>query len=169
MILVLNERIENGTVVKIAEFLSRLPVESTHIEHFIYLQSRGGECWQSEAIIHMLNKSGLGINLVGFGQLCSCAFDLFFKYNGPKMLTPGTVGMYHHTCIQVDIHENGIPDYTEDKARVKYITGYGKQESDRTMKRLKFTAKEIKRVRSGKDLWFQPNRMEQLLKTANGL
>ena len=167
MILVINETIDSGTPQKVADFLNRIPQDEIKLEHFIYLQSRGGNCSCAEVINHLINKSEFGITLVGFGQLCSCAFDLFFNHQGRKMLTKGTIGMYHHSSINVDIHENNKPDYTEDKAKLIYLTGHMRQETSKMMKMLNFTAIEVKKVRSGKDVWFQPERMHEFLKTVN--
>lgn len=157
----INEDITKETVDKITQAINELQPND---KLFIYFSSEGGDVNSAEAIIHMINNNADIIEVVGYGELLSCGFDIFFKVICYKMLLPNTVGMCHQSNVKININESTKP-YEErgvaDKAWLKL-------QKDQTIKfcnSLGMTDKEITAIKKGKDVYFQYKRMQDFLKT----
>jgi ATP-dependent protease ClpP protease subunit len=161
MILNINESIDKETVDKIAKAINELkPSEKL----FIYFSSYGGEVACAEAIINIINQNIDLIEVVGYGSLMSCGFDIFFKIKCPRLLLPNTMGMCHQAKVSIEINESASPYGSSDKADKLWM----KLQAEQTLKfceDLKMTPKEIGEIKRGKDVYFQYKRMQDFLKT----
>lgn len=161
MILNINEGIGKETVDKIAKGINELKVGE---KLFIYFSSEGGEIPSAEAIIDMINQNVDLVELVGYGDLLSCGFDIFFKVRCHRLLLPNSLGMCHQASIQIGINESARPGDTRSKIDKEWM----KLQREQTLKfcnSLHMTDKEIRDIKSGKDVYFHHKRMLELLKT----
>lgn len=160
MILNINEPITKDTVDKISAGLNNLkPNEKL----FIYFSSEGGEIYSAEAIIHIINNNIDIIELVGYGDLISCGFDIFFKTKCYRILLPNSLGMYHQASVRIDINESANASDRRGYADRQWLK-LQKEQTIKFCESLKMTDKEINQIKRGKDVYFQHNRMQDFLK-----
>lgn len=161
MILNINESIGKETVDKLIDAMNNLEQGE---KLFIYLFSEGGCMASEEAMVHIMNNNIDRIELVGYGDLMSAGFGIFFRYDGYKILLPGTLGMFHQTRMEMDtISEFNNPDQMRYKADKEWM----KLQREHTINfcnSLKMTSKEISDIKKGKDVYFQYHRMQEFLK-----
>lgn len=161
MILNINESIGKETVDRIASAINELkPGEKV----FIYLSSEGGDPGCADAIIHIINNNVDLIEIVGYGDIMSSAFDIFFKSKCYRILLPGCMGMSHFGSVKMDTSESPASYETRKKADETWM----KLQKEYTLKLcsdLKMTDKEISIIKRGKEAYFQYSRMLELLKT----
>ena len=131
----------------------------------IYLNSRGGHIADMEAMINLINTHDHGIiNIIGFGALLSSAFELFFRVKCKKEILPGTIGMIHQSSTAIDINEFGKATYQEGEAIMKQMKTYHRERTNLLCSSRNLTQSERNNVKLGKDVYFQYNRMLELLK-----
>ncbi len=160
MIIDINEDITKEVTNKIIIALNSLKKGE---KLFIYLSSDGGSVEVAEAIIDIVNNNSDIIEIVGYGQLISAAFNLFFRVQCYKTLLHGTFGMCHSSYTSININESGNPNTMEDSISKKFI----KVQRDYTIsfcRNLGMTDKEINAIKRGKDVYFQYDRMQELLR-----
>lgn len=162
MILKINEKISEETVDKLVSFYNGFDPK-TGEKALIYFASRGGGYSAMEAMIDLINIYAEHTIIVGYYMLASCGFELFFKVKCKKQFAGGCMGMYHQSCIGVDMNENWKPEYKEDEAKEKYMKGFMKPQTLSLCSELKFTEKELSEIKKGNDVWFQPERMNEFL------
>ncbi len=160
MILNINEALSNDTVNKLIECLNELEIKE---KLYIYFSSEGGDAFSEEAFIHIINNNIEIIELVGYGNLMSSGFSLFFRFEGYKILLPGTIGMFHQTRMETSISEFNNVNQTKNKADRDWMK-LQRQYIINFCNNLKMTNKEISDIKKGKDVYFQYNRMQELLK-----
>ena len=136
---------------------------------FIYFTSEGGSVSVTSAMIDIINQNVDLIELVGYGELFSAGFNLFFKSKCNKILLSNSIGMCHISYMNVEINEN-----------LKLADPYGlalkksfKKEkliTEAFCKSLGMTSKEMNSVLKGKDAYFDYSRMLELMnyQKANG-
>lgn len=160
MILNINEAISKDTVDKLSITLSNLKQNE---KLFLYFSSEGGEVNSAEAIIHIINNNIDLIELVGYGDIMSSGFEIFFRSKCYRILLPNCLGMYHQGSIKIDVNEGSNPYQTRDKADKEWM----RSQMEQTLKlcnSLKMNEKEITSIKRGKDVYFQYNRMLDFLK-----
>lgn len=164
MILNIEGRIETDTVNKVAEAMNQCSVSGQELD--IYVSSLGGDLCATEALLCMIKKYGQDhcITLFGYGQLQSCAFELFFLSDCAKHLVGGVVGMYHLASTEVALNEKGLPAYQYGTAQKQFITGYVKKRTLEVCERMGMTAKEKAYIQRGNDQFFMPDRMDDFLR-----
>lgn len=160
MTITISGTIEDSTIEKLIEAYNNLKVED---ELYIYLNSRGGTYSAAEAIIHLINRKANRTSLFAFGQLHSCAFEIFFLAKCKKEIIGNCLGMYHQSTTKVIIDENNKTPYTEDKAVVINQTKHMKKTTLRVCEHVGMTDKEISQISKGKDVYFQPDRLREFL------
>lgn len=129
----------------------------------LYLNSVGGFYDLSNVIVDVLNNYEGEVRLVGYGQLASCAFDLFFNTNVKRELMLGVYGMYHMASANITINEHGKPHSSADSNTVERMKVINIERTKSLMKKLKMTAKEQNIVLKGNDLYLTNERMNELL------
>lgn len=128
----------------------------------VYLSSYGGYSYCAQIIIDILNKHKERITLVASGSIFSAAFNLFFFTECKKELLVETVGMAHFSWIDAEIDGTGKPSdqYT------KFLLSEMKKEKNQLLNKyeeLGFNKKELSLIKSGKDCYFNNNRLNELL------
>lgn len=118
-------------------------------------------------ILDILEQFGFNTEIVGFGRICSTAFDLFFSAKCEKRLLDGTVGMYHQAVTKVDMNERWRLVYKEDEAKKPWMRKHMGSISTALCDKLGFTVKDKKKINRGDDVWFQPGQMKQFLIRSN--
>lgn len=165
-ILKVSERISEETVDKFVSFLNQRQNIAQNSKSIIYFQSRGGLCSCVDVIQDLLSRHKDDVTLIGYGQLCSCAFDLFFLAACDTQLLPGTTGMMHQSSIEVEMNESFNPNYTEDKAKKRFMVGYMATQTLSIINYLDFNKKERDGIKKGNDVWFSQERMQEFYKIA---
>jgi len=160
MILKINEYISEGTLDKFIQSYNELDNKDILT---VFFQSRGGCIDSAEAILELIKMYSKITILIGYGELCSCAFDLFFKATCKKTLIKGCIGMCHQSSVKVDINENGHLHGHEARALQNQIISFFKKQTDYIGNIVGLTDAEKSKIKKGIDLWIQPERMEELL------
>lgn len=132
-------------------------------ELIIYLNSSGGDYNAMEAILDLINNNKEITTLIGYGCLFSSAFELFFSVTCKKRLIGGCTGMYHQSVIDITVNEQWKTEFQSDKSKKLYMMGYMHSKTLETCNRLKMSDSEIKSIKNGKDLYFDPIRMHNFL------
>lgn len=129
----------------------------------IYLNSTGGETDFGDAILDIINKNSGVTTLTAYGKICSSAFDIFYKAKCSKRLLDGTIGMAHLSRIEM---ENLTVTDSRERGEVTF---YRKWWAGDKKKRLQFyeelgmETKELSRIKKGENVYFQYNRLLELL------
>lgn len=128
----------------------------------IYFDSEGGIDDYRTAFIDLLNHNKDRIELVGFCQLYSAAFDIFLFAECKKIVFPSCLGMCHQFWRRVDTFANGKVYGDAEKLCIPH---YKKQIEERfkTYKKFGLTDKEIKKVRNGEDVYFLADRLNEII------
>lgn len=134
----------------------------------IYLCSDGGKTCYTDALLDMINQMGMDVCITAFGTIASSAFNLFYRATCPCRLLPLTVGMIHQSYVETYINELG--QVKDPSMNNSFFKSYRKDYLDATIQLgeyLEFSKSETLLLRKGKDTWFSPNRMLELLNTKN--
>lgn len=129
----------------------------------VCLRSEGGECHLSSWVLNVLNNNKDRVTLVGVEWMKSAAFSLFVKYEGRKMLSYGTMGMYHYGALEISIAYNSFPNYkSEGKCQVEYLELMRKNNLEWCKGFM--NEKELREYEEGKDVYFGFERMIEICK-----
>lgn len=161
MIINLNGEVNNKMFNSLLEALNYCIRENDALR--IYLNSFGGNLADMEAIISLINEGKDFIELVGYGELMSAAFIIFFSAECEKSLLPNTVGMMHYPYTYVDIDARGKhkpnPSNSFNFSSLQEI----KASIHRFIKTVEFSDTEVKLITNGGDAYFTHKRMKELL------
>lgn len=161
MIVQISGNIDNDSVEKLINATNSTEIDDRVI---IYISSRGGNYEAMEAMLHLINSTKNKYELVAFGSICSCAFELFFRAKCVKSFAYGCIGMYHQASLNIIINEKGRTEYKEDEAKKKHLESYIALETTNLCNNLNLTKSEILNIKKGNDVWFSNNRMNEILK-----
>lgn len=164
MILNLSGEINQDSLNKLIDTLN----ESEDQRIIIYLSSTGGDAGAAGAMVHLISLNKNRIQIIGYDDLFSAGFFIFFKSDCEKILLKGTLGMYHLTCLEFNEAEINLKD-SQYKASKEYLT----KEKPKTKifcEEVGMTKGEINKILKGEDVYFQPDRMIEMLnyKEING-
>lgn len=141
-------------------------LEEKEILH-IYLNSVGGEVDNAEAIIDLINENQNKIKLTAFGEINSCAFDIFFRSKCEREILPKTMGIAHFTGVKVNkITNKNYRDPVSGPFYIKWSEIFLEQ-CVRLYKKLGFTEKELVKISKGEDLYFLTDRLLEFLNNSN--
>lgn len=155
------EPFEPELLKKIAEAINS---DSRHIT--VYLSSTGGKTSVMTALIEMVNSNKDRFSLVAYDFIGSAAFVFFIKAKCNKKVLINTMAMHHQTITNVDFDEFKKPYYQSDAAELTRM----KKERDDSQKfntQIGLTEYEIKRYRQNYDLYFQYDRILELVENYN--
>jgi hypothetical protein len=166
MIVKIQEEITDATLDKIIDAYNNLGSDEGL---FIYLNSNGGLTKVTEAILDIINRQDNAVRttLIGYGELGSSAFHLFYSAKCDRELTPGCHGLYHQSSMSVDMNENGRPSYTYSKFQEKYLKNFCKKATLDFCNDIGIIGDQLALIKRGKDVWFQPHEMQQFLVNSN--
>jgi len=163
MILSLQGEVNQEMFDKLVEFYNKNPDNAT-----IYFTSHGGSTDIQECIIDLINKYSTITTLIGYKDLLSSGFDVFFSTKCKHELLPGTLGMYHLPILNnVSLCTNGKHDSPYNEAVFEKTKTYLKDQTLELCKRLKMTKKEKQIILDNEDAYFLPKRMEEFLQIIN--
>lgn len=128
---------------------------------FIYLNSEGGEVAYAESIIHLINENCDRTVLIAHGDICSAAFEIFFRTLCERKILPGTSGMAHSALVPLWVKTNAALDEA-GKNNIEWSKKDFKRKLD-FYSSIGFTNKEIKCLKAGKDVWMDDDRLHELL------
>ena len=141
--------------------------ENTDDQLHIYLNSRGGDVSIGFAIIDFINERKDNIEIIGYGELLSMVFHIFFETTCKKRLIRNTIGMTHLSSCSYNLNSNKNMIDSSDK-----IYYANMKESDEEafpfLENLSLNKNELKSIKNGKDVYFNYKRMQELLKHQNG-
>ncbi len=129
----------------------------------MYLNSSGGMVKFAEAILDILNKNKDRLVLTGFGELSSCAFDVFFNAECKKELLGAVIGMYHQSNIKVHYDERGKIQADYDKMMMLVGKTEYRAVTKKTCRITGMNRKELAQITQGDDVYFSPVRMREML------
>lgn len=153
-------RIDKESYFGLIDFLN----QNEGVEKSISIDSAGGEVGYGEAMLYAMNEVSNEIELVGINGIYSCAFYVFYKFRGRKILFDGTKGMIHRMMASVTINDNGNLAYNEDEC----IKADLKERQERNLKWVMsfMTTKELRTYKKGWDVYFTTSRMKELFPDA---
>lgn len=160
MIINHDSQIEDGLFDKILDAYNNRPDEIINL----WLNSPGGLEDQTNAIIAFINRDPDRFHIVGYGDLSSCAFYLFFNTKCSKELLPNTTGMIHkayYKGIPISIDLKMKHEFKTD-IRWKQSLSEGKGKPAR-LKTIGLSKNELKEFKEGKDVYFLYPRMKEFL------
>ena len=153
-------RIDKENYIGLIDFLN----QNEGVQKSISINSGGGEVGYAEAMLYAMNEVSNEIELVGINGIYSCAFYLFYRFKGRKVLFNGTKGMIHRVMSSVTINDNGGLAYTEDECSKADL----KERQERNLEWVKsfMTAKELRTYKKGWDVYFTTSRMKEIFTDA---
>lgn len=149
--LILNGEIDDNMLEKAAAYYRDFN------EAVIYLSSPGGFVSCQEALLHMFNTHNT--KLYCYGEIASCALELFIKAKCYKELLPGTTGMAHLHYRKLHVTQNGNI-HKEDNFYFEDL-GNSKDETSALFKPL-LTVKEFRKLEAGEDVYLSHERMMKI-------
>lgn len=130
----------------------------------IAINSTGGELSHSEFILRALNDNADRISLVAIERINSCAFSLFYEFNGARSMITPVHGMHHYGYRDITINDDGRPSYASDKITKRQVVFYKKRSIDFAKKFM--TKKELRELKRGWDVYFDFDRMKEIFPDA---
>ena len=133
----------------------------------IFIDSPGGEIPVFSQIYSMIESCPSKCSLTAVSEIHSAAFELFFTVTCNRSLMPFTFGMYHLGYNEITVNENGEVKHEYDKAlsdNLRLMKPYTLS----ICKKVGMSAKEIKWITSGKDVYFQHDRLLVFLNKVDG-
>lgn len=136
-------------------------------EIHIYVRSCGGDADLVKPLIDIINNSDKEITLIGFAEVHSAAFDLFWKTTCNKRILKGTYSILHFSDMKV-WRKDTLKENTWLKVAEKVL----KQDDEELYSFLKstkqLTTKELKSLLSYEDIFIEYDRLIKILKIENG-
>lgn len=153
-----NGEIKEENTNKLFDFINQNQDE----EMTIFIDSSGGSNFFTNPIIEVLNNHKEKIKLVSSGYIYSNAFLIFFLFEGKKELLREIQGMFHYSGRDFRLTENGKLEYTQEIFELGELKK-SKLFSEKFAEDLGFTDKEMKKLKSNKNVYFSKERLEELL------
>lgn len=130
--------------------------------HIYFTTADGGQTDVAEGMVDLINKNKDMIEICFYGEVFSAGMMIFLKTECRKCVLPDTTGMYHYAWQEVTITEGGKPSAAYDIFCMKEMKK-AKLRTIEYLKTTKLTEKEIKYVKTGKDLYLSHERMLELI------
>lgn len=165
MIIGITGEVNNDSFEKLVKAYNELK-EKEDLE--IYLNSEGGYTDYAEAIIDIINTHREVTSMVGYGELLSAGFDIFFRSLCEKSLLRGTLGMAHLSRVETSITIKSGKTQDEHEAGYKKWSKKDKIERLLFYEKLGMTQSELLKIKSGKEVYFDFDRLAELLKHTHG-
>jgi ATP-dependent protease ClpP protease subunit len=160
MRLLLSGEINEDLFTKLIDFYNSLGEEKAEI----YLNSIGGARDYVEPMVDVINENKEHTVVIGFGQLMSSAFDIFFLINSRKIILDGTIGMTHLSSICLSQDVKLVKDFKIETAEYLKDLEYDNAVKFKLYKSIGLTKTELNRIKKGEDVYFQYDRLSDLLK-----
>jgi len=165
MIIHINEALLPELVTSLAQAYNNLDIlDGGRMEDLvIYMCTPGGSNWATAAIIDMINEHKDHTILKAYGEVTSNGIKVLFSAKCRKEILPESIGMYHLTS------NTGIPTF---EGNTQHNNEYGVFMMEQTNnfgyleevnKLVKFTKDELKRIKLNYDVWFNYDRLQEML------
>lgn len=130
----------------------------------VYLSSTGGNLDLVPVFRDIIEKHQM--KLVSFEVIYSAALTLFLTTKTPRKVLEGTTGLFHSVLINnTTIDKNGKPTAPKDLLKVWKNTN----DEGYLPHLFGMTKKDLKKMRKGKDFYFDDNAVREALKKSNEL
>lgn len=139
-------------------------VQNTPGDLVIGMNSNGGATGVGRFLTHVLNRNKDRITLINVNRVSSAAFEVFYAFQGKKILLYNVSGMMHRGYVDVSIDSAGKGVYhhdVDDINKVKYEAA-----GELEMATLIMTPAELKKFKKGDDIYFGFDRMKQIFHDA---
>lgn len=135
-------------------------IEETE-EGVLCINSGGGLNWAGELILEALHKKP-GIKLKALSVACSAAFNLFINCKNEKELSEGFIyGMTHLSTVDTDYRSSFIEKGEANIALKESFKLIHQKEIE--FSKTFMTVKELKDFKKGRDVWFNSDRMKEII------
>jgi hypothetical protein len=129
----------------------------------LYFASSGGIEDLIPVYLDYFETEGNRIRLVGYSQIYSAAFEIFFRARClERIILPSTIGMYHQCSISLVVNESGKVS-GEEEAKLDNVKDCSNKATRSFLKYLEFTESERKRILANETLYFNYKRMIKFL------
>lgn len=131
----------------------------------VYFQTVGGDYSSGLVLIDYINQNKNSITLVGYEELSSTGFSVFFRVDCKKKLLEGVFSLVHLTARSVETR-----NIKNSKHIDKFFLDESKRNHDAEMvwlKQIGLYDKEIASVKKGEDLFLTDSRLNELLNRQN--
>lgn len=129
----------------------------------VYMESSGGESFIGDIMLDILDKSPHNITLIAVDEICSAAFNLFFRSKVAKRILPFTIGMAHYGRVEgITVNEKGKSVDDCDIAQIESLKNM-RDDTIKFCKSLGMNNSEIRKIRQGKEVYFQHKRLQEFI------
>jgi hypothetical protein len=129
----------------------------------IYINSCGGDPDYGDAIVDLIYSNKEKTKLIAYGKLFSATFDLFFKVECSKRLLDGTIGMAHLASVEMENFTVTDGRHNDSAVNSKKWWEEDKKKRLKFYEQLKMSNIELRKIKKGGDVYFQYNRLLELL------
>ena len=128
----------------------------------IYFSSNGGKNSVAQAATDLVNANKERFEFVAYDYIGSNGFKFFIEIECEKRVLPNILAMHHQTRTSLDVDEFKKPYYQSDKAEVERMK-YERRDIEEFNRRIGLTALELKRFNRNDDVYFQYDRLLELI------
>lgn len=161
MIININGVIEVGVLDLLVNCYNSLP-EGEKLK--IMFSSEGGDNAIASAIVYLINCHASSTEIVGYGNLISNGFRIFFAVNCQKDILPQTLAMYHVSRFHGLTLYEGTSRHNIEFENFISSSLKNYEYIHETHELVGFTDEELADMKQNKDVWFKPSRLKQMLK-----
>jgi hypothetical protein len=135
-------------------------IQSTDGPLTIGFGSGGGHTSVGNFLIDAFNNEKHRLTLIAMAGVYSMGFEVFYRYEGQKKMVFGVRGMYHLSSQEVQISAHGRAAYDEGTCQLSGLKN--DRVRDLQFASLFMTEKELRKMKSGQDVFFDFERMKQI-------
>lgn len=161
MILNLQGEVNSDMVKELIDFYNQ-----SYDYNEIYLNSQGGNLSDMVIMLDMINKRSKDTVLIGYEQLSSAAFILFYSVNCKIEIISDCFGMFHQAYSAFNLNSDGDIKRDVDKFHLS-LMAIMQDGLDALIKSLRLSKSEIAKFKKGEDVYFQPQRMIEFTEIRN--
>jgi len=154
------DEIIHATVNELIEKIELVEDSNEHIQ--ILFSSMGGGYNTMNMLIHYIKNSEKYIQLVGSGEISSAGFILFFSCGNNNKILDGSYSVIHLGTRSVETRDL-MNNKTFDNFASKMLLADNKSIIE-WYSSLGVTYQELNRLKKGEDIYFDTNRLNEILK-----
>jgi hypothetical protein len=159
MIIYLNKHFDDECV---EEFINKVNSSENYQDITVYLSSYGGKVTVTPILRDIIQKYQM--NLIACSEIYSSALDLFLTSNTPRSVLDETVGLFHKTHMNINVHTNLKHTETNNSLLKIWKT---EPECDKLVRQfLDLTPKQLKRFNKGEDIYLNHKELRKALKNS---
>lgn len=143
------------------KFIEMYNTESNN--YLVYFTSTGGSADTANVIVDLINRYAEKTTIIGYRELLSAGFYIFFVSKCKKELDIETLGMWHQGITDISLNDRGTIAYTNHKAVQKLNKTIGYPKCVELATKLGFNDLEMKEFKKGEDVYFLSDRLNVFL------